>query len=102
MLALQLTAVAACCTCRGASSILTLLAPSGLRDNAPELLQSELSLPDPDAMLQAAFGRQSLNISSIFVYVALVTGLLGNTLSIPFALYVFICQRDVADNVQAS
>ena len=50
--------------------------------------------------VQAAFGRQSLSISSIFVYVALVTGLLGNTLSIPFALYVFIVQRDVADNIQ--
>ena len=55
-----------------------------------------------ECALQAAFGKQSLSISGIFVYVALVTGLLGNTLSFPFALYVFICQREASTNVQAS
>ena len=76
------------------------MAPEALWQHGQPTLPLCLSRLTCPGAVQAAFGRQSLSISSIFVYVALVTGLLGNTLSIPFALYVFICQRDQADNVR--
>lgn len=51
-------------------------------------------------VLQAAFGRRALGISSFFVYVALGLGLLGSSLALPFGLYVFICQRSPETCVQ--
>lgn len=36
---------------------------------------------------------QTLALSSFFSYVGLGLGLLGSSLSLPFGLYVIICQR---------
>ncbi|GLC65092.1 hypothetical protein PLESTF_000245700 [Pleodorina starrii] len=58
---------------------------------------------DGGRMLQAAYGRQALALSSFFTYVGLGLGLLGSSLSLPFGLYVIICQRTaekyIKDNV---
>lgn len=48
---------------------------------------------DGGRMMQAAFGNQALSLSSFFTYVGLGLGLLGSSLSLPFGLYVLICQR---------
>lgn len=48
---------------------------------------------DGGRMVQAAFGGQALSLSSFFTYVGLGLGLLGSSLSLPFGLYVLICQR---------
>lgn len=48
---------------------------------------------DGGRIVQAAFGRKSLGVSSFFTYVALGLGLLGSSLALPFGIYVFICQR---------
>ena len=48
---------------------------------------------DGGRMTQAAFGNQALSLSSFFTYVGLGLGLLGSSLSLPFGLYVLICQR---------
>lgn len=50
--------------------------------------------------VQAAFGRQSLSISSFFVYVALGLGLLGSSLALPFGLYVLLFQRIPETGIQ--
>ncbi|GIM06679.1 hypothetical protein Vretimale_10954, partial [Volvox reticuliferus] len=58
---------------------------------------------DGGRMMQAAYGRQALALSSFFTYVGLGLGLLGSSLSLPFGLYVIICQRTaekyIKDNV---
>lgn len=58
---------------------------------------------DGGRMVQAAFGSQALSLSSFFTYVGLGLGLLGSSLSLPFGLYVLICQRSaekyIKDNV---
>ncbi|KAG2436710.1 hypothetical protein HXX76_006235 [Chlamydomonas incerta] len=58
---------------------------------------------DGGRMMQAAYGRQTLALSSFFSYVGLGLGLLGSSLSLPFGLYVIICQRTaekyIKDNV---
>jgi hypothetical protein len=58
---------------------------------------------DGGRMMQAAFGSQALSLSSFFTYVGLGLGLLGSSLSLPFGLYVLICQRTaeryIKDNV---
>ncbi|KXZ53546.1 hypothetical protein GPECTOR_7g996 [Gonium pectorale] len=58
---------------------------------------------DGGRMVQAAYGRQALALSSFFTYVGLGLGLLGSSLSLPFGLYVIICQRTaekyIKDNV---
>ncbi|KAF5828946.1 membrane associated metalloprotease [Dunaliella salina] len=48
---------------------------------------------DGGRMVQSAFGRQALSLSSFFTYVGLGLGLLGSSLALPFGLYVIICQR---------
>ncbi|KAK9813352.1 hypothetical protein WJX73_001749 [Symbiochloris irregularis] len=55
---------------------------------------------DGGRMVQAAFGRQSLSISSFFVYVALGLGLLGSSLALPFGLYVLLFQRIPEKGIQ--
>lgn len=50
--------------------------------------------------LQAAYGNQSLSLSGFFTYVGLGLGLLGSNLSLPFGLYVLICQRQAEKFVQ--
>ncbi|KAK9809927.1 hypothetical protein WJX72_001870 [[Myrmecia] bisecta] len=55
---------------------------------------------DGGRMMQAAFGRNALAISSFFVYVGLGLGFLGSSLALPFGLYVLICQRNAEKYVQ--
>lgn len=58
---------------------------------------------DGGRMVQAAYGKSTLALTSFFTYVGLGLGLLGSSLSLPYGLYVIICQRTaekyVADNV---
>ena len=49
---------------------------------------------DGGRMVQAAFGRTPLAVTSFFSYVGLALGFLGSALALPFGLYVLICQRD--------
>lgn len=57
---------------------------------------------DGGRMMQAAFGGQALSLSSFFVYVGLGLGLLGSSLSLPFGLYVLICQRNAEKYIKDS
>lgn len=50
--------------------------------------------------MQAAFGMQALSLSAFFTYVGLGLGLLGSSLSLPFGLYVLICQRSAEKFIQ--
>lgn len=45
------------------------------------------------SVLQAAYGKNALALTSFFTYVGLGLGLLGSSLALPFGLYVLICQR---------
>ncbi len=49
---------------------------------------------------QAAFGRGSLSFSGFFTYVGLGLGFLGSALSLPFGIYVLICQRNAERYIQ--
>ena len=51
--------------------------------------------------MQAAFGRNTLAVSSLLSYVGLGLGLLGSSLALPFGLYVLICQRTAGKHVAA-
>lgn len=51
------------------------------------------------AML-AAYGRNALAVSSVLGYVGLGLGLLGSSLSLPFGLFVLVCQRDAERYIQ--
>ena len=51
-------------------------------------------------LLQSAYGSQALSLSSFFTYVGLGLGLLGSSLSLPFGLYVLICQRTAERYIQ--
>lgn len=55
---------------------------------------------DGGRMMQAAFGRPALNITSLFSYLGLALGLLGSSLSLPFGLYILFLQRDPEKYVQ--
>ncbi|GFR40568.1 hypothetical protein Agub_g1037 [Astrephomene gubernaculifera] len=55
---------------------------------------------DGGRMMQAAYGRQALALSSFFTYVGLGLGLLGANVSLPFGLYVIICQRTAEKYIQ--
>lgn len=55
---------------------------------------------DGGRMVQAAYGRQALALSSFFCYVGLGLGFLGGTLALPFGLYVLICQRSAEQYIQ--
>ena len=57
----------------------------------PPTLPPRALIPCPP--LQAAFGRNTLAVSSLLSYVGLGLGLLGSSLALPFGLYVLICQR---------
>ena len=49
---------------------------------------------------QAAFGRGSLSFSGFFTYVGLGLGFLGSSLSLPYGIYVLICQRNAERYIQ--
>jgi len=55
---------------------------------------------DGGRMVQSAFGRQALSLSSFFTYVGLGLGLLGSSLALPFGLYVIICQRSAEQYIK--
>jgi membrane-associated protease RseP (regulator of RpoE activity) len=48
---------------------------------------------DGGRIAQAAFGRRVLSATSLGTYLGLTFGILGSTLSLPWALFVLICQR---------
>jgi hypothetical protein len=50
--------------------------------------------------VQAAFGKNGLAFTSLVSYIGLGLGLLGSSLSLPFGLYVLICQRESEKNIQ--
>eukprot|EP00879_Flechtneria_rotunda_P009167 GHRR01009597.1.p1 GENE.GHRR01009597.1~~GHRR01009597.1.p1 ORF type:complete len:273 (+),score=91.81 GHRR01009597.1:1379-2197(+) len=70
----------------------------GLITNALNLLP--VGSLDGGRMVQAAFGMQALSLSAFFSYVGLGLGLLGSSLSLPFGLYVLICQRSAEKYIQ--
>lgn len=70
----------------------------GLITNALNLLP--VGSLDGGRMVQAAFGTQALSLSAFFTYVGLGLGLLGSSLSLPFGLYVLICQRSAEKYIQ--
>lgn len=49
---------------------------------------------DGGRVMYSAFGKGSLNVSSIFTYAGLALGVIGSSVALPFGLYVLICQRD--------
>ena len=55
------------------------------------------SAPPAHPLLQSAFGRNSVAVSSLLSYVGLGLGLLGSSLALPFGLYVLICQRTAGE-----
>ncbi len=55
-----------------------------------------------DQFAQAAYGRQTLALTSFFSYLGLGLGLLGSTLALPFGLYVIICQRTAEKHIRDS
>lgn len=50
--------------------------------------------------VQAAYGRSVLSAASFFTYVGLGLGFLASSLSLPFGLFVFICQRNSEKYIQ--
>jgi hypothetical protein len=46
------------------------------------------------AHVQAAYGRGAIAATSFFVYVGLGLGFLASSLSLPFGLFVLVCQRN--------
>ena len=48
-------------------------------------------------MAQSAFGKNGLAFTSLLSYIGLGLGLLGSSLSLPFGLYVLICQRTAGE-----
>ncbi|PNH06053.1 hypothetical protein TSOC_007619 [Tetrabaena socialis] len=95
----------------GAMAAATVLA-LGLLQSQAGALPKELLIPVPTAFFQsslllgtavkAALGDQvrALALSSFFTYVGLGLGLLGSSLSLPFGLYVIICQRTAEKYIQ--
>lgn len=55
---------------------------------------------DGGRMMLSAYGRQPLNVSSIFTYAGLALGVIGSSLALPFGLYVLICDRDPEAYIQ--
>ena len=51
-------------------------------------------------ILQAAFGKSALAVTSFFTYIGLALGFLGSSLSLPFGLFVLIVQRDAEKYIQ--
>jgi hypothetical protein len=50
--------------------------------------------------MQAAYGRSGLSATSFFTYVGLGLGFLASSLSLPFGVYVLICQRNPEKFIQ--
>lgn len=50
--------------------------------------------------MQAAYGKTALAFTSLATYIGLGLGILGSNLSLPFGLYVLICQRESERNIQ--
>jgi len=48
---------------------------------------------DGGRIAQAAFGRRVLSATSLGTYLGLTFGILGSTLSLPWLLFIVICQR---------
>ena len=57
---------------------------------------------DGGRLVQAAYGKQALSLSSFFTYLGLGLGLLGSNLALPFGLYVIICQRTAEKYIKDS
>jgi membrane-associated protease RseP (regulator of RpoE activity) len=55
---------------------------------------------DGGRVMLAAYGRDVLAFASLISYIGLGLGLLGSSLSLPFGLYVLICQREAEKNLQ--
>lgn len=55
---------------------------------------------DGGRMVQAAYGQQSLALTSFFTYLGLGLGFLGGNIALPFGLYVIICQRTAEKYIQ--
>ncbi|MEW5304839.1 MAG: hypothetical protein WDW36_007422 [Sanguina aurantia] len=70
----------------------------GLVSNALNLLP--VGQLDGGRLVQAAYGRGALSLSSFFTYVGLGLGLLGSSLALPFGLYIIICQREAERYIQ--
>jgi hypothetical protein len=51
---------------------------------------------------QAAYGRSALAATSFFTYVGLGLGFVASSLSLPFGLFVLICQRNSEKYIQVS
>ena len=50
--------------------------------------------------MQAAYGKSALAATSFFTYVGLGLGFLASTLSLPFGVYVLLCQREPVRYIQ--
>ena len=48
---------------------------------------------DGGRVTQAVFGRRALTATSLGTYLGLLFGVLGSSLSLPWALFILICQR---------
>jgi hypothetical protein len=48
---------------------------------------------DGGRIVQGAFGKAALSITSLFTYIGLGLGFLGSSLALPFGLYILIVQR---------
>lgn len=77
---------------------LTIAGWCGLTTTALNLLP--VGTLDGGRLMQSAYGQRTLNITSLFTYAGLGLGLLGSSLSLPFGLYVLICQRNAEQYVQ--
>ncbi len=52
------------------------------------------------ACMQAAYGKSALAATSFFTYVGLGLGFLASTLSLPFGVFVLLCQREPVRYIQ--
>jgi len=55
---------------------------------------------DGGRSMLAAYGKTPLAFTSFVTYIGLGLGILGGSLSLPFGLYVLICQRESERNIQ--
>ena len=53
-------------------------------------------------VMQAAYGKSALAATSFFTYVGLGLGFLASTLSLPFGVFVLLCQREPVRYIQVS
>ncbi len=78
-------------------------AGSTLRPCVQALQLLPVGAADGGRMVQGAFGKGTLSLTSFFTYVGLALGLLGSSLALPYGIYVLVClrtaERYIADNV---